>query len=924
MMETFLATHGLTIHTYGGGKILKEVLTALAMLSGDNGILGPLMFFCAVIGMGLVCCKVLFHLDYEILFKHYLFPFLALYTALIIPTTTVRIEDELHKPHVYKVDGVPRLLAHLAEMVSSMGYYVTTALETAMHTVDDLKYTKTGLIFGSDTALDFRRYEITNPDLKKDLREFCHQCVLYDLALGRYSLNDLKTSTDLWGFLKQRTSKMGMMHYCSPELNPATGKKQCEYLSCQHAIAKLEPLFQQEKAYYAKQEMGKNLPLTFQAVTHLKEDSQKLISQQLMMNVLTEEFSAKEFAQQRAYAQQNSIYQIVGAGAAKGIVIMRAVFEALIYVSFILVLPLSLLPSGIKFLLNWVWMAVWIQFWPPFYVILNFIATVMTDTLNPVIASKGLNLLTSIGLQNFNQDTAALAGYLMLSVPYLSYMILQGGLQQFVQLSGTLTSPVQSGATAAAVEQTSGNYSYDNISIGQQAFENTTAFQNQVAPSLSAGYFAENKGYERTDYTTSGAIYTQQASNPTSSIQADLVIGESLQQQHQYAESFAETATQQYQTSVSQATQVGSGLMSHLAHAEAFNETYSSREAYDMQQTIRHLESSADNWGKQFNLSSKESMDIALAGAIGGELGVSKVLASFAGVGVNASGKASTGYNWGADESKLMSSAVNFAESAEFQEGYQKVRDHALSQASSSSQDEGVRLSQDFSQSLNEVQNSQEAYQVAKTELHQASETSSWYEQNAHLIKDNLNQKYVDWATEKYNTLYQDGSGLQRFKQVMQSSDPQDAYQRQSLLSEFVQAEIDGHTRISSPSRYQIPIEAYEKAQVAQVEPQPAKEKILEDYAGDAQGMHQLYGHLADHQSELKQHVQEAGERQDSYAYFTQNDMRYDKQAAINRLNGEKQRKMYDRAWEGIAGQETANDYRVKPAPFWKPAQGDR
>ena len=86
-----------------------------------------------------------------------------------------------------------------------------------MHTVDDVKYTKTGLIFGSDTALDFRKFQITNPDLKKDLKEFSKQCVLYDLALGRYSLDELKKSTDIWNFLKERTSTLGMIYYC-PQL----------------------------------------------------------------------------------------------------------------------------------------------------------------------------------------------------------------------------------------------------------------------------------------------------------------------------------------------------------------------------------------------------------------------------------------------------------------------------------------------------------------------------------------------------------------------------------------------------------------------------------------------------------------------------------------------------------------------------------
>ena len=600
MSDLIFASSHLTIHTYGGGKILQKIFVAISMLAGDGGVVGPLMFACAALGFGIICCKMLGTLAFDHLFSHYLVPFLAIYTIFIVPTTTVHIEDELHKPTIYKVNNVPRLLAHFAEIVSSIGYYATCGIEKAMHAVNDLKYSTTGLIFGSDTALDFKRFQLTNPDLQKDLREFSKQCVLYDLALGRYSLDELKKSTDIWSFLKERTSTLGMIHYCSPS-NTKGEKGKCEYLSCRQALDKFEPLFLNEKAYYAKQEIGKNLPLTFQALTKVKEDSQTLIGQQLMINVLSEQFGGQKFANERAHTQQNSTYQTAGFLASKGVVVMRCVFEAVIYVSFLFILPLALLPSGIKFLLNWVWLVVWIQFWPPFYAILNYIASIYaeyaTGALHEGLSNTGMSIFSNLGLQNFANDTFALAGYLTLSVPYLSYIILQGGLQQFVQLAGTLTSPSQSAASAAAVEQTSGNYSYDNVSVGQYSYGNTTAFQKNIAPSVSDGYFVENQGSERVDYTSGGVIYTQNSSNLASSINADQVFGESLQHQKQHAESYAETTSQQYQSSIADATNIGSSLMSHLAHSENFNTGMSNREAQDAQQSVRHMESAADHWG---------------------------------------------------------------------------------------------------------------------------------------------------------------------------------------------------------------------------------------------------------------------------------------------------------------------------------------
>lgn len=921
MTTIFLASASqLTIHTYGGGEILQKIFVAISMLTGEGGIVGPLMFVCAGLGFGFVFCKIIGSLSFDHFLTHSFVPFLVIYTIFVLPKTTIHIEDELHKPKIYKVDRVPALLAHFAEMTSTIGYYATCGVEKAMHTVDDVKYSKTGLIFGSDTALDFKRFQLTNPDLQKDLREFSKQCVLYDLALGRYSLDELKKSTDIWNFLKERTSALGMIYYCPPTLKNGNHQEQCQYLNCRQALEKFEPLFDKEKSYYAKQEIGKNLPLTFQALTQIKQDNQKLISQQLMMNVLSEQFSSEKFSKERAHIQQNTTYQTAGFLAAKGVVIMRSVFEAIIYSAFLFILPLALLPSGVKLIVNWAWLVIWIQFWPPFYAILNYIASIVaahtTVGVHEGIVDKGLSIFTNLGLQNFANDTFALAGYLTLSVPYLSYIILQGGLHQFVQLAGTLTSPSQGAASAAAIEQTTGNYSYDNINVGQTSYGNATAFQQNRAPSVSDGYFIENKGSERTDYTSNGVIYTQNASNLTSSINADQVFGESLQHQKQHAESYAETASQQYQESIAHATNIGSSLISHLAHGDSFNEGISTREAYDAQQSVRHMESAADNWGRQFGLSSKQSLDFACAGAIGGEVGVSKLLNSMVGAGLNISAKGSGGYNFGVDESQLLSAAMNFSESQEFQSSFQKVKDYAATMATSSSTDEGVRIAQDFTQSLNDAQSYQEAHQAAKSQLDQISDTSSWYQQNSHLIKENLNQEYVDWAVNKFNEEYQDGTGFDRLKELIHSSNPSDALQSQGLLYEFIQSEMNKKCGISYPEGYRDPNLAYENANVSKIDKEKKSNEIFEDYSGNAQGINQVYGSTQEKLSELDPALKRAKEEHDSYSYFTENGIQYHRKDTGNRFDIEKEKSFFNRAFS--FQKENSSDYQLPVPFFWR------
>lgn len=908
----FASSSGPSIHTYGGGDILKAVFTAVAMLFGDNGIIGPMLFLCAAIGAGFACCKLLKDGSFDHFFYRFIIPFFVVYTVFSIPKTTVFIEDHLHSPKIVSVDNVPRLLAHFAEITSSIGFYLTEAIETAMHPVNDMKYSNTGMVFGAETALDFKKFQITNPDLKKDLMEFSKQCVLYDLALGRYSLEELKKSTDIWEFFKKRTSSLGMIQYCPPG-----SKDQCTYLSCSKVIEKFQPLFDKEKEYYAKQEIGKNLPLTFQALTKVSKDSEKLISQQLMINVLSDQFSSESFSKERASWQQYLTYQGSGAMAGNSIIYLRSVIEALIYGMFFLVLPISLLPGFGKIIAHWATGVVWIQLWPPLYAILSYIASVyclgnsghMSRELN-----EGLSIFSNLGLQSFSNNTSALAGYFMMSVPVISYYILQGGLHQFVQLASSAMSPVQQAISTAAAEQATGNYSYDNINVGQSSFGNTTAFQANLSPSIADGYFVEQKGFEKTEYTAGGVIYSQNSSNLASSINADQVFGESLQHQRQHAESNAETASKQYQDSVSSAVNSGASWINHLAHGKNLNETNSSREAYDAQQSARQLESAADNWGRQFGLSTKESLEYSIAGAVGGELGFGFPIKAI-NVGFNGSFGYTKNDSCGADQSKIMSSAINFAQSQEFQQSFQKVKDFSSSSAVSSFSDEGTRFSHDMTESYNALKSSQETYQAAKTSLDQVSDTSAWYEQNSHLIKDNLNQKYVDWAIDQLNQTHGDGSGFERFKDMMSSSDSSEIYQRQRMLYEFVQSEIDQKVGIQNPLNYREPSAAYDSSRIEKIDVNEEINSVYQAYSENIDRFYNDKRSLPVDEDKLKSSYYESKEDYDSKAYFTRNSVKSDRNFSVNEVNWNKRRPIKERI---ECRDEESVGYEVSVLPFFQ------
>jgi conjugal transfer mating pair stabilization protein TraG len=82
-----------------------------------------------------------------------------------------------------------------------------------------------------------------------------------------------------------------------------------------------------------------------------------------------------------------------------------------------------------------------------------------------------VNLANWAGIDAVNQDVATMAGFLMLSVPLLALMVMRGTMSVANNL-GSMLAPVQAGSDAAALERTTGNYAYGDVSYGNLNAEN--------------------------------------------------------------------------------------------------------------------------------------------------------------------------------------------------------------------------------------------------------------------------------------------------------------------------------------------------------------------------------------------------------------------------------------------------------------------
>jgi len=785
----------ITLITYGGGDILEKVFNAIVMLmnGGKDGFLYPLAGLCATLTAVFVLSKAMYSGSMEHLLSKFLFPVIGLFTILMIPKTTVKIEDVLIPSYSRTVDNVPFLLGQFASIVSSASYKVTVALESKLHSAQDgvgggVSYDKTGMLFGAEAAVDLNKFKIINGDLEYNLGEFSKQCVLYDVALGMYSIDQLKKSTDLWGFFEKNTSILRMINYKTLD-RPTDATKTGSLFAlktCREAIKEMKKSLGKEIEYFEKSDMIKNLPFVFGALTKISKTQENLVGQQIMMQALSERFNGGDLAKSRADSHQKSYMNIVGSLASKSIIGTRIFFEALIYVCFVLIIPLTFLPGGFKFISSWAWCVVWIQTWPPFFAIINYIMLISARSNSFGQNSyDGLSFFTSVGIESIQDQVFAMGGFLAASVPFITHALLKGGLHSIGSLASNIMSPISGAASMAASEQVSGNYSIGNVSMGNLSHQNEGSYQTNVAPSLQSDKITANEGTDTLTYTSDDRTVHQGNSSTLTSFFSDDMNSQSLNKalSHSIAATTANEAS--YNESVSAHERNTANLIETLSRSENYNDSLSEGKTCDIQSSAADLMSLAERYGKNYGMSTKDSVDTLVGAHVSGGF---SIFGSGGGV------EARISKSSGDDFNEHKSAAQDIANSEEFRESFQKVDNFVKNQGASYLVDEAKRTSHDYSKSCDDVKSSQEAYRTSLSTTNQLSDNVAHLKQVAQHVKYDQTKEFGAWLVKN------DKMSHDEFYSVLKKGS--DA-ERVNLLNNFVDFNKERHPSLSQ--EYTIP-----------------------------------------------------------------------------------------------------------------------
>ncbi len=495
------------VFTIGGGEYIVNTFNAVAAWTGGGGY-KSLIKVVMVIGLIWSLLAVAFTLNVRAWMNWFIGATL-IYMCLMVPTVDVRVTDRINPSLApATVDNVPLGLAVTASFTSQVGDWLTRTAETVFTMPSQLNYSTNGMIYGARLFDQTRNFQIRDAEFATNLQAHFKNCVFGDILLHRKSLTDLAQAKDLWASIGP-----GSDARAQPWLDRSGSTIDSYIVTCHNAYDRLSAqwatMIDANTPFWAKESYPKlsnaeaaaklrqDVPIANAAFTGSSSDYVATMRQNTAINAFmmardgmaggVGAASIDTFATTRADLQARNTYNSIAQQAMSWVPILNIVLTVVFYAMFPVIFPLFLLPqTGVGALKGYVTGFFYLAAWGPLYVILHMICMTRATSAAHGVADGGMSLGTFAGIGAVNAETATIAGFMLMSVPFIAGGLARGAMG----ISGQATSilaPAQNAAEASALEQTTGNYAYGNTS-----FANTTGSMYQTgqfsdAPTMTTG-----------------------------------------------------------------------------------------------------------------------------------------------------------------------------------------------------------------------------------------------------------------------------------------------------------------------------------------------------------------------------------------------------------------------------------------------------
>jgi len=717
----------------------------------------------------------------------------VLVTALLLtPKVTVVVNDLTAPDTIGRVDNVPVGLAMPLYLATGVGYTLTTTYEDIFHFPDERSYTKTGMLFASKLMQDSFSIDSRNPVLAYNMGEYAKNCVVPDIMLNhKYSMQDVMESGDVQAQIFSNPSPLRAIYW-----RDATGTM---FMVCRDAAPRLKNLLSAESnntgstfmAHAVRMLPGNNAPQTvyaeqlagsYEYFLGSSKSAQSIMMQNIAVAGLRRGLNSyvkgmNDTASMVDIASEQSLMKLRLSHAVSYTIATEVLpqLHTVLLLFCICIFPVMVLAlyvreiawSVIKSYLNFMGS---LMLWPVMFAIFNF--AVNYSTQNSFHAS-GPTLSNMNRLMETSTTTAGIAGWLMLSIPFLAFRLFTGLGQGFASLSSSLGSALSSASAADSGAVASGNMSVGNVQL-----DNINGHKTDLNRAYREGNTSMQLGNSAMRTVTQDGQTVYDASGATSRLPVDLHLDRNLASAAQrsvrdsmaqtemaaqgYNHSVQETGSQlkqfheQYGNSYSKTLSASTGMS--ITDAERVNkmqnvaQDYANRNHIGLNEAYSELEDKARNASVntgarvQAGIDSSKSIlakpaEWITGASVKGDVHAGTELSARTG----STSQTSQGGQSGSDNSQTLSAR----ESQDFSQGMDVLRNYSTTYNGQHVDNNASGLMNQISSGITTSDSKYAQYTASQSHTHEMQKMASETETLSAGARDNYTQQFVEWAQRR-------------------------------------------------------------------------------------------------------------------------------------------------------------------------------
>lgn len=426
----------------------------------------------------------------------------------LIPKCDVTVLD-VRAMSAKTISGVPISIGLIAGTSSSMGRWLGEAFETAMTDVDAAKFSQFGAVFPERVVAAIEKAGPVLPKTRLLLNDFVTQCVAPEILDSDAKRAELMASTSLWDTVKS-----------SGWVNPARFLLvDGEPLYCDVAIAEIEAVIRneeipaQEKLLMTRltnaddglteTALRKAIPEARALLLGTSESMEKSLEHAMLLTAFPEGISraaeragsplaaGAAFAKAQGNLASEISFRAMGEIASAFLPKLRTALEFITLAAFpiVIVMAAAMGTAAGAVIRMYVTIFVWLMLWAPLAAVINYLlihidASPMSRLME---AYGGVTLESATLVRELGASSQAMAGYLMLLMPVVAFMIARASEMSATSLASAIMSPAGSAAGAASSAAAMGNISAGNASISNVSAGNTGINKTDLGSSFVSG-----------------------------------------------------------------------------------------------------------------------------------------------------------------------------------------------------------------------------------------------------------------------------------------------------------------------------------------------------------------------------------------------------------------------------------------------------